>query len=133
MVPLRKRSPKRSRLFQTADLWVGDWHSRARVRDLSLTGAFVESEDAAPANSIVLLMCDMLTVQGKVAWVDEKRFGMEFDVPPTRDVVDEVRRGNLVLSAPRAYRPDSLELDEEGDGPPFSPAGTVIRFPRSGR
>lgn len=108
-VPLQKRKPKRSRTFRLIELSTSQWHARGRMRDISSGGALVEADDVVPTDAQILLRCGDFTVTAEVSWVDQKRFGLKFDQPLSPEDVIALRGGDLVLSAPRAYRPGQLE------------------------
>lgn len=104
-----KRAPKRMPLLLPAQLEGRSWKVQGRIRDLSVAGALMDSDDIVPADANVVLACRDLKVSGRVAWVDENRSGIEFDIPLEEEVVTSVRGSGLVVSAPR-----SLRLQEQG-------------------
>lgn len=99
-----KRDPKRSRVFLSAEIDAGKGPVCVRIRDISRTGALLESDFAPEGGATVRMTCGSTVADGRVAWSDRGWFGVEFDSPlPTDDLVDS-SGASLSVSAPRTYR-----------------------------
>jgi hypothetical protein len=82
----------------------------ARIRDISTSGALLESDTLPESGKAIDLQCGDTTVRGRVAWADRGWFGVEFDSPLTVDHFVDPFGAKLVVSAPRTYRSsDPLE------------------------
>jgi hypothetical protein len=98
-----KREPKRSRVFLTAMVEPGTGHVPARIRDISRTGALLESDFVPTGGQILSLTCGTTTLEARVAWADRGWFGVEFTSPlEAADLVDAAGT-KLQVSAPRTY------------------------------
>lgn len=98
-----KREPKRSRVFLSAHVNGGSGPVTARIRDISTTGALLESDFAPNDGDTLELTCGATALQGRVAWADRGWFGVEFFTPLiSGDVVDSSGT-TLAVSAPRTY------------------------------
>jgi hypothetical protein len=99
-----KREEKRSRVFLSARVDSPAGTSDARIRDISATGALLESDNPPRACEQVKVECGTSLLQAHVVWVERGWFGVEFETPllVTR-LVDEVG-AKLKVSAPRGYR-----------------------------
>ena len=80
-LPADKRDTKRQRLLLTAQ--IEDVHG---VRDIHLlnisaTGAKADADETPVQGDKVTLLCGGLRVAGRIAWVDEHRFGIAFEMP----------------------------------------------------
>jgi hypothetical protein len=80
-LPEDKRDTKRQRLLLTAQL--EDVHGLRDVHllNISATGAKIDAEETPVQGDPVTLIVGGLRVAGRVAWVDEHRFGVSFDMP----------------------------------------------------
>ena len=98
-----KREPKRSRVFLSAQVDAGSGPVAARIRDISTTGALLESNFAPRGGDTLDLTCGSTALQGRVAWADRGWFGIEFFSPlAIGDLVDAAGT-KLAVSAPRTY------------------------------
>ena len=104
-----KREPKRSRVFLDAQVDSGGGPAEARIRDISRTGALLESEVSQQVGAHVRLTCGGATVDGRVAWADEGCFGLEFDTPLLAGKLIDQSGSKLSVSAPRSYRRSDLD------------------------
>ena len=104
-----KREPKRSRVFLDALVRSGGAPAAARIRDISRTGALVESDFAQEAGASVRLSCGDIHVDARVAWADEGCFGLEFDTPLLIGKLVDQSGSGLNVSAPRSYRRSDLD------------------------
>lgn len=99
-----KREPKRSRVFLAAEVDGGAGAVQARIRDISRTGALLESDFAPKGGERVRMTCGSTVAEGRVAWSDRGWFGLEFDSPLTVDDLIDTSGEKLSVSAPRTYR-----------------------------
>ena len=99
-----KREPKRSRVFLAAQVDSGSGPIQARIRDISRTGALLESDFAPSRGANVQKTCGTTVAKGHVAWSDRGWFGVEFDSPLTVDDLIDTGGEKLSVSAPRTYR-----------------------------
>ena len=105
-----KRDDKRSRVFLSAQVSAGSVPASARIRDISRTGALLESDFAPKGGETVELTCGTTELRARVAWADRGWFGVEFFTPlVVGDLVDSAG-AKLAVSAPRTYhRSERLE------------------------
>ena len=99
-----KRAPKRSRVFLSATVDSGTGPADARIRDISSTGALVESAAHPEAGEAVQLECGKTTLDGRVAWAERGWFGIEFETPLLTSRLVDPKGAKLAVSAPRTYR-----------------------------
>ena len=99
-----KREPKRSRVFLSAEVDAGKGPVTARIRDISRTGALMESDFAPKGGETVRMTCGSTVAEGRVAWSDRGWFGLEFDSPLTAEDLIDTSGATLSVSAPRTYR-----------------------------
>jgi len=99
-----KREPKRSRVFLAAEVDAGRGPVVVRIRDISRTGALLESDFAPARGETVRMTCGSTVAEGHVAWSDRGWFGVEFDSPLTVDDLIDPQGAKLNVSAPRTYR-----------------------------
>ena len=104
-----KREPKRSRVFLDAQVDCGSGPAAARIRDISRSGALLESESAQQVGAQVRLSCGGAHVDGRVAWAEEGCFGLEFDTPLLAGKLVDQSGSKLSVSAPRSYRRSDLD------------------------
>jgi hypothetical protein len=98
-----KREPKRSRVFLSAQVDAGSGSASVRIRDISTTGALLESDLAPKGGETLELICGSTTLRARVAWADRGWFGVEFFTPlVVGDLVDAAGT-KLAVSAPRTY------------------------------
>lgn len=102
-VTFPKREPRRSRVFLTAMVEPGTGPVAARIRDISATGALLESEFVPKGGQTLALSCGTTKLEARVAWADRGWFGVEFASPlAAADLVDSTG-AKLQVSAPRTY------------------------------
>lgn len=80
-MPEDKRDTRRQRLLLTAQMAFADGTREVHLLNISATGAKLDCEVAPSQDEAVTLICGGLRVPGRVAWVDELRFGVAFDTP----------------------------------------------------
>lgn len=98
-----KRDDKRSRVFLSVEIDGGSGPVAARIRDISRTGALVESKFVPNGSDTVQLTCGSTRLQARVAWANRGWFGVEFDTPLlVGNLVDDTGT-KLQVSAPRTY------------------------------
>lgn len=98
-----KREPKRSRVFLTATVEPGTGQVAARIRDISRTGALLESDFVPNGGQTLALICGTTRLEARVAWADRGWFGVEFATPlEALDIVD-ISGTTMQVSAPRTY------------------------------
>jgi len=98
-----KRAPKRSRVFLSAILEGASGRAEARVRDISKTGALVESDYAPGSGEELRLVCGKISLPARVAWADRGWFGVEFLIPLAMTSLLDASGSKLAVSAPRTY------------------------------
>lgn len=103
-VTVPKRVPKRSRVYLAAELDSGAGAMPVHIRDISRSGALVEADTAPEAGDEVRLTCGNNGVDARVAWVDDKYFGLEFSTALLAGNLVDATGANLKVSAPRTYR-----------------------------
>ena len=74
----RKRTVKRSRTFLTAHVQSGLSSTEARIRDVSKSGALLESDEPPAAGDEVRITCGNFMAIARVAWSEGPWFGIEF-------------------------------------------------------
>lgn len=115
MLPVPKRTQKRSRVFLAADVDFGGCRLRSRIRDISRTGALLEAETPPAVGTAVEVSCGDSKVAARVVWSDGPRFGVEFDAPLPPGFLDDQLLPNLKVSAPRTYRSNDPNGPEDRD------------------
>lgn len=103
-ITVPKRAPKRSRVFLSADYDSGNGPVEARIRDISGSGALLESAVEPAAGSAVQVSCGGAQMNGHVVWVENGWFGVEFDEPLKLGALVDAAGSQLQVSAPRTYR-----------------------------
>ena len=73
-----RRSP-RSNVALMATIEAGGHHTRVRVRNVSALGALVAGDGLPIEAEPVVFRCNSCTVRGRVAWVEGKLAGIQFD------------------------------------------------------
>jgi hypothetical protein len=98
-----KREPKRSRVFLSAQVDAGLGPIAVRIRDISSTGALLESDFAPRGDETLELTCGSTTLRARVAWADRGWFGIEFFTPLVIGDLVDATGTKLSVSAPRTY------------------------------
>jgi hypothetical protein len=78
-LPLDKRDNKRSRLLLTASMECEHGTIEVHLLNISHSGAKLDADTPPARGETVTLIHNDLKVSGKVAWVEDNRFGMAFD------------------------------------------------------
>jgi hypothetical protein len=105
-----KRDEKRSRVFLSAQVDAGSGPAAVRIRDISRTGALLESDFAPNGGETVQLTCGSTELRARVAWADRGWFGVEFFTPLVAGDLVDAAGTKLAVSAPRTYhRSERLE------------------------
>jgi hypothetical protein len=78
-LPLDKRDNKRSRLLLTAQMECARGSIEVHLLNLSHSGAKLDAEVSPASGEVVTLVHGAMRVDGKVAWVEDNRFGVAFD------------------------------------------------------
>jgi hypothetical protein len=103
-----KRDEKRSRVFLAAQVEIGGQSVAARIRDISATGALLESDFTPALGDVITISCGENELEARVAWIDRSWFGVEFDSAlEMTDMVDQ-SGARLAVAAPRNYRAGAL-------------------------
>ena len=95
----------RTNLFLAASLNFGDVGHKVKIRDLSATGARIETLLVPEAGAAVILARGRLSVEARVSWHAERFCGLSFAAPVsiqdwmTHPVILERRRGNPRIAA----------------------------------
>jgi len=98
-----KRAPKRSRVFLSASVEGAAGQAQARIRDISTTGALVESDYSPRSGEELRLVCGKVRLPARVAWADRGWFGVEFLIPLAMTSIADSSGSKLAVSAPRTY------------------------------
>jgi hypothetical protein len=98
-----KRAPKRSRVFLSAQVDAGAGPVDARIRDISTTGALLESDVSPVGGDTLELTCGSTTLRARVAWADRGWYGVEFFTPLVIGDLVDAAGTKLAVSAPRTY------------------------------
>ncbi len=96
-LPEDKRDNKRSRLLLTAQMECSAGIIEVHLLNISHSGAKLDSATPPGRDEHVVLVHEDLRVNGRVAWVEENRFGIAFDTP-----IDErflIRRSQQHISS----------------------------------
>jgi hypothetical protein len=93
-----QRADARNNMFVTAVLYGDRGPAPVRIRNMSRSGALIESTEIPAEGSKVRLSRGSLSVRGQVVWLKEDRAGIRFDAAIA--VADWLPRGN---------RPDSQQ------------------------
>lgn len=101
---IKKRDDKRARVFLSAQVESGAGSFGVRIRDISSTGAQLDSDRIPPEGETVILRCGRTALQARVAWVDDGCFGVEFYTPLVVGDLKDATGMKLRVSAPRNYR-----------------------------
>ncbi len=80
-LPQDKRDNKRSRLLLTARMECSMGVVEVHLLNLSHSGAKLDCEIPPARDEHVVLVHEDLRVSGRVAWVEDHRFGIAFDAP----------------------------------------------------
>ena len=99
-----KREPKRSRVFLVATVDSGGGPVDARIRDISATGALLESDRVPAQGASVRLACGGTHLDARVAWAEDSWFGLEFETPLLVGKLIDNDGSKLNVAAPRSYR-----------------------------
>ncbi len=78
-LPQDKRDNKRSRLLLTAHMECEQGQIEVHLLNISHSGAKLDAEVPPARGEQVTLIHGDLTIGGKVAWVEDNRFGVAFD------------------------------------------------------
>ena len=76
--PPEGRAAARTNLFMAATLRTADNEIPVKIRDLSVTGAQIESATLPDVGAAITLARGRLSVQGRVTWCVERRCGLQF-------------------------------------------------------
>ena len=107
---VKKREPKRSRVFLLASVDAGSGPVEARVLDISRSGALLQSNALVVEGTEIRLVCGETHVDARVAWAESGCFGLEFTTPLLLGKLVEQTGAKLRVSAPRYYRASDLDL-----------------------
>jgi hypothetical protein len=107
---IRKREPKRSRVFLQASVDAGSGPVPARVLDISRSGALLQSEALVVEGTEIRLICGETHVDARVAWAEPGSIGLEFVTPLLLGKLVDPSGAKLRVSAPRTYRASDLDL-----------------------
>lgn len=89
-----ERAKRTALLTKTALREDGGAAGDARVRNLSERGlGGVTNIPLSPGQTMTIMLNGIGQVHGRVAWVDDKSFGMEFDEPIDLDKLEMSRSG----------------------------------------
>jgi hypothetical protein len=135
-----RRAEGRSSLYLAASLYCDGASSPVKIRNISSTGALLESRTVVAGGSLVQLVRGSLIVHGLVAWTENEKLGLKFsgsvDVQQWRmtpnnaeqqridDIVRLVKAGAvpLPISAPS----HAVPTDEEGPSADLQRASRLL-------
>lgn len=84
------RATPRYKLFQPTEISTGSTARRVHILNLSSGGALIYAADPPVPGTILRLRCGDRTLPARVAWNDERRFGVTFMAPLASSDVDDV-------------------------------------------
>jgi hypothetical protein len=76
----QNRRSRRSNVLMAATIEAASGLANVTLRNLSAEGALIEGEGIPEAQSPVIFRRNDLTVSGRIAWVSDRRAGIEFDM-----------------------------------------------------
>ena len=76
--PPEGRAEARTNLFMAATLRMADKEIPVKIRDLSVSGAQIESTTLPDIGAAITLVRGRLSVEGRVTWCIERRCGLQF-------------------------------------------------------
>lgn len=123
---LRKRVPKRSRVFLPALVHTGAEVIEARLRDISEIGASLDTEMSLCVGADVEITLEGMKLQAEVTWSQARRFGVRFCSPICIDSMLERFGSRLAVTAPRTYS----SVPAEDDRTRISGLTRKIQLPR---
>ena len=105
MKPLtvKRRAAKRERVFLVAKVGVGPGAVDAHIRNVSRSGALLESAMPPPARAKVWLACGDTMLDAEVAWRDGPWFGLQFATPLAAGFLYDQAGARMKVGAPRGY------------------------------
>ena len=95
-MPEDKRDNRRQRLLLRAEIADSSGTREVHLLNISGTGAKIDADEVPMQDEKVILFCGGLSIPSRVAWVDDTRFGIAFDMP--LDIADLLRRGQSHLA-----------------------------------
>lgn len=122
----QQRSSPRSSIFLSAILRAGSQQSPVRIRNMSLTGAMIDTPLTPPQGTDVLLVRASLIVRGTVAWSSGKQCGLRFssevavkDWMAAPERLDQARVDEAVraIKSGSALSPEARRLATRGSQP----------------
>lgn len=109
---LHERKDRRSRVLLAVKLRTPHGAIDARLRNLSMSGALLEAEDAPAKGTQVAFERGETIVPAQVMWVSGSRFGIRFDTPiEESEVLVHVSRpkpGSAASASPAMFRRPGL-------------------------
>jgi hypothetical protein len=120
----RRKAKHRSNVMLAAIIQMRGLSANVRIRNISETGALLESSTVPEAGTDLVLSRDQLNVPARVAWARESRFGLQFE----HKVVVAEWVGHALRPATHSgqRRIDQLQADiRAGIAPPPAPAPQV--------
>ena len=101
----KARRTKRSLVLLTAKVVTSNGVVETRLRNLSQNGALLEADAPPPIGAEVVFERGDTRVAGRVAWVADERFGLEFFTPiEESEVLIHVRRPQPIPLDPAMFR-----------------------------
>ena len=100
----RKRPVKRSKTFLVADVDCRSGLVESRIRDVSRSGALLESDQPPVAGEDIQITCGGFRAAARVAWSEGPWFGIEFATELASGVLVVDTGTSLRVSASRTYR-----------------------------
>lgn len=118
MTAVETRHIARDSLFLMAQVQIdgSDAEHRVKVRNLSDGGMMAEGDVPVMRGSrLVVNIRNIGTVPGSVAWTQDNRFGIAFDIEIDPKLARSQQSASEDLAAPRFTRPSSLLPHEQVD------------------
>lgn len=98
------RATPRYKLFQPSEITVGVLSSRVHVLNLSAGGALLYASDPPEPGTPLRLQCGAQSLPARVAWREERRFGVQFVCPLTEASVADIIATQDALVAAASQR-----------------------------
>ena len=106
----QNRRSRRSNVLMAASLETPTGSANVTLRNLSAEGALVEGDDIPEAGQQLVFRKNDLAVNGRVAWISERRAGIAFDAKlktetVLRHIPEPKHRAELNFKRPRLSSP----------------------------
>lgn len=113
LITLPKRRPRRVRVLLDGSLESALGRQDVRVRDISEAGVLVETAHPLSEDEPVKLWCRDHLLEGQVVWCQGSWVGIKLNETIPAPVWDDFSRQILRVGAPRNYRHDLLQSEDD--------------------